>query len=81
MVIKAMPPYRDVLYSFGFAKKKNMIRSQIADLLAVYSRRYVNKYDDENGYADEPSIISILRDGMYMIDEVAHSFIPVTSFP
>jgi hypothetical protein len=66
-----------MLNSFGFADKGSSIGLQIADLLAVYTRKYVNKYDEDAGYADEPTIISILRDRIFLIDDVAYRFLPV----
>jgi hypothetical protein len=76
--IKAMNPRFDRrLYSFGFADKRSSIGLQWADLLAVTSRRYIDKYDDQSGYPKEPTIISILRDRIYLIDEVATSFYPI----
>jgi hypothetical protein len=63
------------LYSFGFADKRSSIGLQWADFLAGTTRRYVIKYDGT--YPDEPKILSILRDRIYMIDRVAEQFLPV----
>ncbi|MGA7789071.1 MAG: hypothetical protein WCA56_12990, partial [Xanthobacteraceae bacterium] len=49
---------------------------QIADFLAVTSRKYINLYSNERGYAPEPAIVSILRERIYLIDQSAVSFFP-----
>lgn len=64
------------LHSFGFAGKETAIGLQIADFLAVTSRKYVDQYSDERGYSPEPAIVSILRDRIYLIDMAAVSFFP-----
>jgi hypothetical protein len=68
---------REKLFSFGFAPKESARGLQIADFLAVTSRKYIAAYSDETGYAPEPEIISILRDRIYLIDQTAVSFFPV----
>ena len=67
---------RQKLYSFGFASKESARGLQIADFLAVTSRRYINLYSDNAGYAPEPQIASILREKLYLIDHSAVSFFP-----
>lgn len=67
---------RTKFFSFGFAAKELAIGLQIADFLAVTSRKYMARYSSENGYAPEPEIISILRDRFYLIDQTAVSFFP-----
>jgi hypothetical protein len=71
--IKMNLKYERFLYSFGFADKRS-IGLQWADFLAVTSRRNADKYDDHTGCPEDSPIISILRDGMFMIDHVAYSF-------
>jgi hypothetical protein len=67
---------RRKLYSFGFASKESAIGLQIADFLAVTSRKHIDKYSDERGYAEETAIASILQERIYLIDQVAVSFFP-----
>lgn len=64
------------LFSFGFAAKELAIGLQMADFLAVTSRKYIGSYGKEAGYASEPQIVSILRDRFYLIDQTAISFFP-----
>lgn len=64
------------LYSFGFAPKESARGLQIADFLAVTSRKYIDAYSADTGYAPEPRIASILRERIYLIDQVALSFFP-----
>jgi hypothetical protein len=66
-----------ILYSFGFADKKSSIGVQWADFLAVTTRRYAAEYNKLGTYPEEPEIISILRDHLYMIDHVAEGFVPL----
>ena len=72
---------REKLHSFGFAPKESAVGLQIADFLAVTSRRYMTDYSDERGYAPEPPIVSILRNGIYLIDQTAVSFFPTQKGP
>jgi hypothetical protein len=72
--LQARPEYTAALASIGFADKKSSIGLQIADLLAFYSRRDIVKYDAQKGYAAESGIVTILRKGIYLIDEVAVEF-------
>jgi hypothetical protein len=65
-----------IFYSFGFADKKSAIGLQIADFLAVTSRKYISSYSAEDGYPPEPAIVSILRDRIYLIDLAAERFVP-----
>ena len=65
------------LYSFGFADKRSSVGLQWADFLAVTTRRYADAYKRLGRYPEEPKIISILRDRIYMIDHVAESFVLV----
>ena len=67
---------RQKLFSFGFAAKEPARGLQIADFLAVTSRKYINLYSDERGYAPEPAIVSILRERIHLIDQTAVSFFP-----
>jgi hypothetical protein len=59
------------LRSFGFADKASTIGLQIGDFLAVTSRKYVGKYSDATGYPEQPAILSILQDRIYLIGDVA----------
>jgi len=67
---------RDKLYSFGFAPKESAIGLQVADFLAVTSRKYIDQYSPETGYPPEPAIVSILRERIWLIDQVSVSFFP-----
>lgn len=72
--VKAITPeYDQALHSIGFLDKKKSVGLQIGDFLAGTTRRYVRKYD-ESGYPEEPTILSILRDRIYLIAEVATDF-------
>ena len=71
------PTIDRVLYSFGFADKRSSVGLQWADFLAVTTRRYADAYQRLGTYPEEPAIISILRDRLYMIDHVAAAFVPV----
>ena len=71
------PTIDRVLYSFGFADKRSSVGLQWADFLAVTTRRYAVAYQRLGTYPEEPAIISILRDRLYMIDHVAAAFVPV----
>jgi hypothetical protein len=76
--IKALNPNFDrIMYSFGFADKRSSVGLQWADFLAVTTRRYTDEYARLGTYPEEPRIISILRDRIYMSDHVAEMFEPV----
>jgi len=75
--VKGMSSALDkAIYSFGFADKNMAIGLQFADLLAVTSRRYINRTHAQGSFADEPAILTILRDRIHLIDDVAVQFVP-----
>jgi hypothetical protein len=70
-LLKALSPWHNkVLLSFGFADKGSSVGLQIGDFLAVTSRKYVGKHSATDGYPEQPTILSILRDGIFLIDDV-----------
>jgi hypothetical protein len=72
---KLSPAFDRMMYSFGFADKNSSVGLQWADFLATTTRRYVDKHDKLGQYPEEPRIISILRNRIYMMDHVAASFV------
>jgi hypothetical protein len=72
---------RQKLYSFGYAPEESARGLQIADFLAVTSRKYIDSYNPQIGYPPEPPIVSILRERIYLIDQVAVSFFPTKTGP
>jgi hypothetical protein len=78
--IKAISPeHNRRLRSFGFADKASTIGLQIGDFLAVTSRKYVGKYSETTGYPEQPAILSILRDRIYLIGDVVTGWKPDAS--
>jgi hypothetical protein len=67
---RVSPEHNKRLRSFGFADKASTIGLQIGDFLAVTSRKYVGKYSDTTGYPEQPAILSILQDRIYLIGDV-----------
>ncbi|MFZ0986332.1 MAG: hypothetical protein WAN27_01190, partial [Xanthobacteraceae bacterium] len=73
--VKAISPIHNRrLRSFGFADKASSIGLQIGDFLAVTSRKYVSKYSHNTGYPEQPAILSILQDRIYLIDDVIEAW-------
>ncbi|MGA8693856.1 MAG: hypothetical protein WB689_08400 [Xanthobacteraceae bacterium] len=73
--VKAISPIHNRrLRSFGFADKASSIGLQIGDFLAVTSRKYVGKYSHNTGYPEQPAILSILQDRIYLIDDVIEAW-------
>jgi hypothetical protein len=73
------PEHNRRLRSFGFADKASTIGLQIGDFLAVTSRKYVGKYSDTTGYPEQPTILSILQDRIYLIGDVVTGWKDVVS--
>lgn len=73
---EAKARHNHLLYSFGFAAKDSAIGLQIADFLAVTSRKYISRHNAVGSYPEEPAIASILREGIYLIDIAAERFVP-----
>ena len=73
--VKAISPtHNRRLRSFGFADKGSTIGLQIGDFLAVTSRKYVGKYSATTGYPEQPAILSILQDRIYLVDDVIETW-------
>jgi hypothetical protein len=70
VIKKISPEHNRRLASFGSADKESSVGLQIGDFLAVTARKYINRTDALGRYPEEPAILSILRDGIYMIDDV-----------
>jgi hypothetical protein len=75
--LKRISPMRGRLSALTFAPKDSTRALQMADFLAYHSRRYLGKYDEQRDqHAPEPKIISILRDGVHIVDGVDYGFKP-----
>jgi len=74
---KRISSMRGRLAALTFAAKDSTKSLQMADFFAYYSRRYLGTFDEKTGQnPGEPKIISILRDGVPIVDGVDHSFAP-----
>ena len=70
-------PFRGRLKAITSAPKESTRSLQMADLLAFYSRRHINKYDPSNDrYPEVPEMLEILHTNVFIEPIVAHTFRP-----